>query len=218
MLDIPGMARLAGVPQKELLALSAANEPFALHQPARRGRAEWFAEVWDGFGFGRGTSYPAHSLSAGLDGGAILLPGGETYLNTEKCWKTLVNASRDARYLDLVPAEAFVDRRNPEPITHFSETQHGAVKSDEGGMAYAWLEPDFPELPSLNSYGKQYGPPALVEIWAEKTSMNDALLPLARRYGVNLVTGAGEMSLTSVRLFVDRARRAGVPARNPVHQ
>ena len=43
--------------------------------------------------------------------------------------------------------------------------------------------------------------------------MNDVLLPLARRYGVNLVTGLGEMSETSTRLFLERVAEAGVPGR-----
>jgi hypothetical protein len=43
--------------------------------------------------------------------------------------------------------------------------------------------------------------------------MNDILLPLARRHGTNLITGVGEMSLTSVHQFLDRVRAAGKPAR-----
>ena len=34
----------------------------------------------------------------------------------------------------------------------------------------------------------------LVEMWAEKITMNDILGPLAHRFGFNLVTGVGEMS------------------------
>ena len=76
-----------------------------------------------------------------------------------------------------------------------------------------WLPDDFPALPALSLKGASYGPPVLVEVWAEKTTMNDVLVPLVRRYGANLVTGAGEMSLTAVHSFLARARAAGVPAR-----
>ena len=48
-----------------------------------------------------------------------------------------------------------------------------------GGLWSAGLDDDFPDLPSFGFLGR-YGPPALVEIWAEKTTMNDILLPLAR--------------------------------------
>ena len=34
------------------------------------------------------------------------------YQNTEEDWTDLLNDSKDASYLDLVPAEDFVDRRN----------------------------------------------------------------------------------------------------------
>jgi hypothetical protein len=53
----------------------------------------------------------------------------------------------------------------------------------------------------------------LVEVWAEKTTMNDILIPLCRDYGVNLVTGAGELSITAVLDFLARVKKAGKPAR-----
>jgi hypothetical protein len=44
-----------------------------------------------------------------------------------------------------------------------------------------------------------------VEVWIEKSTMNDVLLPLCQRYHANLLAGAGTMSITSV---VDLAKRA----------
>jgi hypothetical protein len=56
--------------------------------------------------------------------------------------------------------------------------------------------PDFPDPP-------QYGPVRLaraqryhVEVVCEKSTMNDVLIPLCERYGMNLQTGAGELSIT----------------------
>jgi hypothetical protein len=43
--------------------------------------------------------------------------------------------------------------------------------------------------------------------------MNDVLLPLCRQCDVNLVTGAGELSITAALDFVKRVRRANRPAR-----
>jgi hypothetical protein len=40
---------------------------------------------------------------------------GTTYENTELCWAYLQEAGAMARYLKLVPAGAFEDRRNPPP-------------------------------------------------------------------------------------------------------
>jgi hypothetical protein len=52
-----------------------------------------------------------------------------------------------------------------------------------------------------------------IEVWAEKTTVNDILLPLAERYGLNIVTGSGELSLTACHLVLERARRSGRPVR-----
>jgi hypothetical protein len=134
-------------------------------------------------------------------------------LNTASCWGLLVNASRDARYLDLVPADSIIDRKAPPPVQHFNALDAGELKIADTGLWYSTLEPELPDLPSLRLGDVQYGPPVLVEIWAEKTTMNDVLVPLARRYGANLITGTGEMSETSTRLFLDRVRAAGTPAR-----
>jgi hypothetical protein len=42
----------------------------------------------------------------------ILKLNDTPYQNTEEDWTDLLNDSKDASYLDLVPAEDFVDRRN----------------------------------------------------------------------------------------------------------
>jgi hypothetical protein len=52
-----------------------------------------------------------------------------------------------------------------------------------------------------------------VEIWIEKTTMNDVLLPLCHRYRVNLVTGEGEFSKIAAREFLRRAEESKRPAR-----
>lgn len=52
-----------------------------------------------------------------------------------------------------------------------------------------------------------------LEVWVEKTTMNDVIIPLAKRYNVNLITGAGELSITAVVDFMNRVREAQRPAR-----
>jgi len=52
-----------------------------------------------------------------------------------------------------------------------------------------------------------------VEVWVEKTTMNDVLLPLCQGFRANLVPGAGELSITAVLDFLARAQDARRPAR-----
>ena len=51
--------------------------------------------------------------------------------------------------------------------------------------------------------------PYHLEIWVEKSTMDDVLLPLCRRYHVNLVTGLGFMSITSVIGLLNRIVQSG---------
>jgi hypothetical protein len=50
-------------------------------------------------------------------------------------------------------------------------------------------------------------------VWIEKSTMNDVLLPICRRYGVNLVTSVGFQSITSAIHPIKRATQSGKPAR-----
>jgi hypothetical protein len=44
-----------------------------------------------------------------------------------------------------------------------------------------------------------------VEIWPEKTTVNDVLMPLAYQYGLNIIPASGETSALRCRELVDRA-------------
>jgi hypothetical protein len=71
------------------------------------------------------------------------------------------------------------------------------------------------DMPSRRARLIEGGPAQRVQIesWAEKTTVNDILIPLAERYGAHLVTGAGELSATACSLCVERAKQDGRPVR-----
>jgi hypothetical protein len=166
----------------------------------------------------------------------ITRPDGRPYENTESCWDYLNDAAKWARYLRLVSPSAFVDRRNPEAVINaiYLKPDDWSYQDPTPGyhVTGGWGEsedryyslPELPELPELPSYlpdppdynvtgyeGIQQ--PHHLEVWCEKTTMNDILTPLCRRYGINLVVGAGELSITAVVDFMRRAHSAERPAR-----
>jgi hypothetical protein len=123
-----------------------------------------------------------------------------------RCWNFLEMASKTARYLEYVDPEAFVDRRNPDPhiYAYWSHPQPDMHVSNE----LDWWSFDFPEQPRLPRYDvenyeseQRYH----LEIWVEKSTMNDVLIPLCQQYHVNLVTGVGEQSITSTLQLINRA-------------
>jgi len=140
----------------------------------------------------------------------LLLPNGKPYANTENCWQSLQQASKAARYLGLVNFADLSDHKNPEP--------HLIVGYQTEPNARFWLyTPELTDpLISINGgdgFNLAMVQPYHLEVWAEKSTMNDVLLPVCRRFGANLVTGEGEISLTAVHALSERVREANKPAR-----
>jgi hypothetical protein len=216
--DIHDLARTLGCRTPDLLALSPPADPFFAGRNSRRIEAEWFAEICRTLGLGVGLHVRrAHYRASISPPEPILKPDGTPYENTHNDWMLMVRASRDARYLRLIPSELFVDRRNPDPIINakFRDYCFGpsiGVDGAEGFDGSYWL-PSEPELPTLSLDGFSTEQRYLVEIWIEKTTVHDIIEPLARRYGVNLISFGGEGSETACRAAISRARQARRPLR-----
>jgi hypothetical protein len=140
---------------------------------------------------------------------------GSRYQNTENDWNYLLNAGKYARYLGLVDPAAFQDRRNPDPILMASYYRNDPLGYELNTWQSTEIEfPAWPELPNYQIQGFDANlQPYHLEIWVEKTTMNDVLRPLCSQYQTNLVTGAGEMSITACLDLVKRVEQAGRPAR-----
>ena len=122
MLDyaaIKQLARQIGRPTKDLVALAVANDPFYAAVPHRHREGEWFAEIWHRFGFAEGVHIRRIHyvlVSQSDEGQPLLKPDGKPYENMTNDSGLLNRASLSARYLDLIPLDALVDRRNDEPM------------------------------------------------------------------------------------------------------
>src|SRR2546423_15651865 len=102
----------------DLIALAPQNDPFYVGQEAQREWAEWFAALYSKFGYSTGVHLRRiHSRIVSQDR-PVMQPNGTAYENSLECWKALAQASKYARYLDLVQAEEFDDKRNPDPTDY----------------------------------------------------------------------------------------------------
>jgi hypothetical protein len=199
-------------PVKTLFALSTSNDPFYT-TPTRRTDAEWFAKLWHKFGMAKGSHLRGLHYRIISQRTPILMRDGTPYRNTEGCWQDLVSASKDARYLDLVSADDLADRRNDAPVTNIRETIVTPVAFvDDNEIELEDLE-EMPEPPRAYLSDLERTQPYQIEIWVEKSTMNDVLEPIAEQYGVTLITGTGEISVTHCNLCIDRAEEDGRPAR-----
>lgn len=229
MLDyetIKATAKTIGRPVKDLLALSNGNDPFYAGVGHRRQEAEWFAQLWHDHGIGQGVHLRRihyHLVSQAEEGVQLSRPDGREYLNTDDCWQLLGRASLAARYLDMVPFNALVDRRNDEPMI-FAPLQWGDPRRSKSASCSVFTpnaewEIDLPEdlsLPRMEVDGlgsNLVEQDFIIEVWIEKSTQNDWLVPLCKRRGVNLVVGIGEQSETRSRELALRARDYGPPVR-----
>lgn len=213
---IKATAKKHGIRVEDLCALSPSNDPFFVGRKSQIKAARWFADLWERFGYSTGVHLRRVHYQIVSQDPPLTRPDGTAYENTERDWNYLCNAAKWARYLNLVDPAAFVDRRNPDAIVYadyYGDPAPGYEVYDPWGFAVDL--PDFPDLPELQATGYTEGnlQPYHVEVWVEKSTMHDVLKPLCRQYGVNLIAGLGEMSITAVVSFLRRVRGANRPAR-----
>jgi hypothetical protein len=211
--DHAGLKALAKELGRPLFTLEVlGNDPFTAGVPARKAGAEWFADLWQRLQIAKGAHlHRIHYVLVSQDS-PVLMRDGRPYENTRACEAILERTSLDARYLGLIPSDALVDRRNEEPIINLSDEEAEDAFVYAGGGLAEHTPPNF-QVPELSLALPQIPQRYHLEIWIEKTTADDVLIPLAERYQINLVRGAGEMSLTRCRQFVERAIASGRPVR-----
>lgn len=219
MLDYHALKELApsmGVTVKDLLALTEQNDPFYAGLPSRREAAEWFADLWTRFGFQPGSYLRRHHYNLVSQKIPVLKPNGEIYINTVPDSDFMNKAARDAGYLKLIPEDAFSDHRNAEAVIHTEYPFTSTPKAAFGGETpdfNAWVSNTDIMLPYLVGTGGSVPQPYLVEVWIEKSTMNDIIEPLARKLRFNFVSGIGETSTVRTREALERVTDDGRPAR-----
>jgi hypothetical protein len=206
---------------RTLVVLSSQHDPFNSGTEGDQAKAEWFADV-----FGSTTGTHLRRIHYRLVArGDVMRADGELYENDKDSWAYLTDASKHARYLGKVDPEDIVDRRNPSPHVYMAPGlglrpeftyEVGAHNLDR---IYTHLGNSYWPLVDVETQIEGYIyeealQPYHVEVWAEKTTMNDILVPLCASLGANYVSGAGYQSITAmVNLLRDRVGRLKKPCR-----
>jgi len=193
----------------DILALAPRNDPFYTGSEAQRRDAEWIGEIYQTLDLtGKVHIRRIHYILVSRDD--ISKPDGKPYENTERDWGMLTDACKFARYLGLIPIQDFVDRRNPDPNINAKYFPEYSV-SIKTRISIEDIADDI--AMETSTYREENAQRYLLELWCEKSTMNDVLLPIARKYNANVVTGLGELSITAVRELVSRIGQANRPAR-----
>jgi hypothetical protein len=210
----------------DLLVLASKNDPFFKGSPLDFEKARWFLSLWESQNCAKGMHlrrmHYRHAVEADSK-----KHDGKPYENTEECWDYLGECSKAARALRLVEAADFDDHRNADPyLVEWRESDHvdPAVQ-----MPYLPEQFHLPEVASELkwNHGLDLEPPEvlgyerddyadrsyILEVWIEKTTMNDILVPLCRQLGINLIPAAGMQSWSNAIRLLERCQRYRKPAR-----
>jgi len=182
---IKRLAKELNVRSTDLIALSSANDPFYCGTKGDYELAEWFTDLWRRFGYGRGVHLRRVHYQIISQDPPVKLPNGLPYENTLNCWAALNSAAKAARYLDFIAPLYFDDRRNPGLVYYPEGPEYDSgpeVYIENANLDFAAFSlPEFPKLPRYSLYGFEGEQNYNVEIWCEKSTMNDVLIPLCRR-------------------------------------
>lgn len=208
----------------DLLALSRQNDPFYVGSEDQVRKAKWFTEVFEQVGVRPVHLRRLHYWAVSQE---IAGPNGMAYENTEKCWKSLIDAGKYARYLGFIPMYQIIDRRNPMPYVAAIYPDEDDIEYDPYIVDFQMLVPDenvdldfyyrsFEDfIEGMADYGSNFLidsiswdvqklQPYHLEIWVEKSTMNDIIHPIAQSYSANVVSGLGELSISRVNELIGR--------------
>lgn len=209
---IKSWAKELHVPITELIALAPANDPFYTGTPRDLEMGRWFADLWQEFGYSHGVHLRRVHYQLVSQNPPVRLPNGKPYENTEACWGELNFAAKAARYLEYVDPAAFVDRRNFEPDSYLN---NWTVRQADAYPTSNLPEVALPGEPGAPRYSYRIDTPQRyhIEVWCEKSTMNDVIMPLIQRYEAVLMYGKGELSITMALDSIKRFERSGRPVR-----
>jgi hypothetical protein len=181
----------------EFTVLSAEVDPYRIDTAAGHRDGQWLAEQ---LAKTYGPAQRAHWRGlhyAIVSAGDTKKPNGETYRNTEDDWQWLItNPAKAARWLGYVPFDRIVDQRNAAPIIHRKARVTPAAYLSIG------IDVDIPDVADLEPTPGARGfiPRQAFHfaIFGEKSSLEDAVKPIAEEFEADLYLPTGEISDTLV--------------------
>jgi len=210
-----------------LIALARQNDPFFAGSETDWEQARWFADVWKRLGYEGKTRIHLRRLHYHLADAKPEKLNGKPCENRKADWAYLLGWSKAARILGLVSPGAFDDHRNGEPsyVADCTRSTESEPYVGTGREELSWFLPTISlnssawrlmiEAPFVGGYepndyqDRNY----YVEIWIEKSTQDDILLPLCEELGVTFVTSAGFQSITNAVKVLQRVDTIGKPAR-----
>lgn len=181
---------------KDLTVLAVQNDPFRIDTPAGHRDGEWLARNVERLGLADRTIH-LPGLHYALVTDAPAKPNGQAYRNTEADWKWLQDKAADAaRWLGYISFDRIVDQRNDKPVVRLREP------TEPWPYLFVGLDIDIPDAadiePRISVLDFEGVQPYKLVMIGEKSSLAEALAPIADRYAADLYLPTGEISDTLI--------------------
>jgi hypothetical protein len=168
-------------------------DPYRLDKPAGHRDGAWLAEQLDrAVGVGRRIHWRGLHYAI-VASGNIRKPNGELYHNDDADWTRLAScAGKAARWFGYIDFERITDNRNSGPVVH---RKARLIPETWVSVGLDVTIPDIDDAePCACVTGFQGRQPYALSMFGEKTSPEDVLLAIARRFEADLYLAAGEIS------------------------
>jgi hypothetical protein len=194
-----------------LTVLSNQADPYRRDTEANHRDGKWVGEQLTRF---YGPTRPAHwrglHYAIIMAKKKVLKPNGEQYANTEEDWQWLSDvAGKAARWLGYIPFDRIDDHRNDPPIIHRKARVEPASHLSIG------LDVDIPDADDIEPMPIARGFVSRQAfhfvIFGEKSSIEQAALPVCERLEADLYLPTGEISDTLVYKMAKDAAEDGRP-------
>lgn len=198
----------------DLIVLTSQNDPYYIGTPTEIRYAEWIAEIVRQFLEERerrkvhDRTIHYYVLSRNLRR-PIGRSGWRVFRGNSNDFSWVMKSIQNARILGYIPWSCIEDKKNPELIKNARYWQHDEIEDisiTPGEIAKVISKEFYPFNPQLQ---QAYH----VEIWAEKTTINDILEPIGEKYRVNIQTFSGQSTSTKVFELIERISTIDKPVR-----
>jgi hypothetical protein len=123
----------------------------------------------------------------------MTLPIGGNFINNSDCYEFLKKAAEPARWLGYVTFERIHDGRNDDPKIFLPDYQ-GSSSIHFGCFDYIDVPSLDQAMPRFSVSGVMAAQPFRICLIGEKSSLEDILLPIAKKVSGELILPTGDLS------------------------
>jgi len=211
---IKRIARDIGCSIRELIVLSSQNDPYYTGTQSEERHAQWIGQIVQEFLEERNRAkvhdraIHYYILSRNLER-PVGRDGWRVFRGDSNDFHWVMKSIQNARILGHISWSCIEDKKNPELIKNAHYWRHDTLEN----VAITPEEIARAISKKFCLFNPQLQQAYHVEIWTEKTTINDILEPIGKAYNVNIQSFSGQSTSTKVFELIERISNIDKPVR-----